>query len=351
MAASRPLLALVGGFLGAGKTTLLLRAAAMLRERGARGAMITNDQGGALVDTRLAEGAGIPTGEVAGGCYCCRFSELVESAGRLLAYEPDVIFAEPVGSCIDIAATTLRPLSALYGDRFRLAPFTVLADPAKARELLAPDADPALAYLFRNQLAEADLVCLTKSDLRCETPELPGGFTLRLSARSGEGVATWLKEILEGSRVAAARTLDVDYQVYADAEAALAWLNWQAALESRRALSPALVVGPLLDDLDRMLSECGAVIAHLKILDETRPGTVKAAICRNGDEPAVEGALFARPSRKHELLVNLRARAAPEQLSLVIERAAGRLPGKVSVAVCECFSPAPPKPEHRMADR
>ncbi len=92
-------------------------------------------------------------------------------------------------------------------------------------------------------------------------------------------------------------------------------------------------------------------VIYSKILDETRPGTVKAAICRNGDEPAVEGALFARPSRKHELLVNLRARAAPEQLSLVIERAAGRLPGKVSVAVCECFSPAPPKPEHRMADR
>jgi hypothetical protein len=348
MGRPEPLLALVGGFLGAGKTTLLLRAAAMLREQGARAAVIMNDHGGALVDTRLAADAGIPAGEVVGGCYCCRFSDFVASAERLLAFEPDVIFAEPVGSCIDIAATTLRPMRALHGDRFRLAPFTVLVDPAKAWELLAPGADPSLAYLFRNQLAEADLVCLTKSDLRLDPPELPGGYTLSLSARTGDGVSTWLKEILDGSRLPAARTMEVDYGVYAGAEAALGWLNWQATLELRRALSPAMVVGPLMDALDRGLTERGAVIAHLKLLDRTRTGAVKAAVCRNREEPVVEGALFAQPSRKHELLVNLRALASPAQLKQVMDHAAGELPGKVSVAVCECFSPAPPKPEHRM---
>lgn len=348
MAEVKPLLALVGGFLGAGKTTLLLRAAAMLREQGARVAIIMNDQGGALVDTRMAANAGIPAGEVVGGCYCCRFSDFVDSAGRLLSYQPDVIFAEPVGSCIDIVATTLRPLRALHGGLFRLAPFTVLVDPAQARELLAPDAGPSLAYLFRNQLAEADLVCLTKSDLRGGPPELPGGYTLRLSARTGEGVAAWLREILDGSRLAATRALEVDYSVYADAEAALGWLNWQAALALRRALSPAMVLGPLMDGLDRALTGCGAEIAHLKVLDQTRTGVVKAAVCRNGAEPAVEGALFAQPSRKHELLVNLRAKASPGQLRQAMDHAAGQLPGKVSVAVYECFSPARPKPEYRM---
>jgi len=349
MPASVPLLALVGGFLGAGKTTLLLRAARQLQQSGTRVAIITNDQGGSLVDTRLASSAGIATEEVVGGCYCCRFSDFIASAERLLAHSPHVIFAEPVGSCIDLSATTLQPVRQLYADRFRLAPFTVLVDPARARQLLAPDADPSLAYLFRNQLAEADLVCLTKSDLYDEAPDLPGGHTLRLSARTGQGVSEWLCELLGSTRLAATRTIDVDYGVYADAEAALGWLNWQATLRLRCALSPAMIVGPLLDDLDQALTESGVEIAHLKIFGQAQSGFIKAGICRNGDEPFVEGALDASPESEHEIVLNLRASGAPETLRAIVTQASARLPGAATVHRFECFRPSPPKPEHRMA--
>ncbi len=260
-----------------------------------------------------------------------------------------MIFAEPVGSCIDLSATTLQPVRQLYGDRFRLAPFTVLVDPARARQLLAPDADPSLAYLFRNQLAEADLVCLTKSDLYDDTPDLPGGHTLRLSARTGQGVAEWLRELLGGTRLAATRTIDVDYSVYAVAEASLGWLNWQATLHLRDALSPAMIVGPLLDDLDQALTASRVAIAHLKIFSQASTGFIKAGICRNGDEPAVEGALDASPASEHELVLNLRATGAPDTLRAIVTQAAARLPGAVTLHRFECFSPSPPKPEHRMA--
>src|SRR5215469_1994813 len=53
-----PVLIIVGGFLGSGKTTLLLEAASRLMRTGSRVALITNDQGGALVDTRLASVSG-----------------------------------------------------------------------------------------------------------------------------------------------------------------------------------------------------------------------------------------------------------------------------------------------------
>ncbi len=69
----RPALVVVGGFLGAGKTSLLLTAARILHERGMRAAIITNDQAGALVDTRMSAASGIDTGEIAGACFCCRF--------------------------------------------------------------------------------------------------------------------------------------------------------------------------------------------------------------------------------------------------------------------------------------
>jgi hypothetical protein len=272
----------------------------------------------------------------------------VGAAEALLAYEPGVIFAEAVGSCIDVAATTLRPLLAGYGGRFRLAPFTVLVDPARARQLLASGADPSLAYLFRNQMAEADLVCLTKADLGDDGAGLGLEKALRVSARTGEGVAEWLARIFEGGAVGG-NLLEVDYGVYAAAEASLGWLNWQAKVELRRALAPAKVLGPLMDGLDEELTKAGAVIAHLKVLDETRTGLVKAAICENGAEPVVEGALFAAASRRHELLVNLRARAAPEELEAALRAVVARLEGRVTVVASECFRPAAPKPEHRMA--
>jgi hypothetical protein len=342
MQSASPALVLVGGFLGSGKTTLLLQAATRLRASGLRVAFITNDQGSSLVDTRLAGASGAEVEEVAGGCFCCRFSEFVGAAERLLAYDPNVIVAEPVGSCIDISRTILQPMKRLYCDRFRLAPLTVLVDPQRARDLLAPDADANLAYLFTNQLAEADLVCFSKADLYTDFPELPSGFATRLSGTTGEGVSEWLIEVLSGSKIPGARLLKVDYRRYAQAEAALGWLNWHANVLLRDALSPAVVIGPLIDDLDQALTQAGIEVAHLKVFDQAPTGYVKASLCRNGEEPFVEGALDASPARGHELLLNLRARAAPEILESIVTRATSRLPGKSTVVHLESFSPVVP---------
>jgi hypothetical protein len=347
--AINPLLVLVGGFLGSGKTTLLLKAAARLSETGSRVALITNDQGGALVDTRLAEASGIRTEGIAGGCFCCRFSDLIDSAERLRAHRPDVILAEPVGSCIDISATVLQPIKRFYSDRYRLAPFTVLVDAQRAQELLVPSADRHLAYLFNNQIGEADLVCFSKADLYTQFPELPGGPALRLSSTTGQGVSAWLHEVLEGARVAGRRLLeDPNYEQYAEAEASLGWLNWQANLQLVHPQSPAGIVGPLLDDLNDLLSQSGIEIVHLKVFDRAPTGYLKASLCRNGDEPVVNGALDASPAERHELLLNLRASGDPALLEAIVTQAARRLPGKITVLHFESFRPAPPKPEHRM---
>ena len=88
--------------LGAGKTTLILAAARRLSSRGLRCAVVTNDQGHGLVDTALAREASLPVEEVAGGCFCCRLSDFLTAIDALQPVEPDVIFAEPVGSCLDL---------------------------------------------------------------------------------------------------------------------------------------------------------------------------------------------------------------------------------------------------------
>lgn len=311
-----------------------------------RAAAVLNDQGHSLVDTEFVGANGIAADQVTGGCFCCRFSELVEAAERLRAYSPDVIFAEAVGSCTDISATTLQPLKLYYSEHFRLAPYTVLVDAARALQV---DQSPDLSFLFRTQIEEADLICFTKTDQHNEFPSVSGAPVRYLSALGGQGVAEWLDEVLAGEISPGGKILDIDYERYARAEAALAWLNCSATVKLRPALSPAMLIGPLLDEMQQALTAEGLRIVHLKLGDDSTSGYLKASIVSNGGEPVVHGMLGASPAEVHQLLLNVRAAGDPAPLRRIVEEQLRRLPGKIEVRNMQCFSPAPPKPEHRMA--
>ncbi|HEY1648051.1 MAG TPA: GTP-binding protein [Terracidiphilus sp.] len=343
----RPWIVILGGFLGSGKTSLILAAARLLEKRGLRCAVILNDQCSELVDTRHVEIEGVLAREVTGGCFCCRFSELQSMIGELRTRAVDVIFAEPVGSCTDISATVFRPLREEF-DLYRVAPFTVLVDPKRAASLNNEDADSPLAFLFQKQLDEADLVCMTKADLYPDAASLPGVAQRFLSAKTGQGVSEWLDEILSGSYDAGKTTLEIDYEQYARAEAALAWMNLSFTFEPAVPVSPALASGPLFDGLHDALTEAGISIAHLKMINRSPTGWLKVAVCANGEEPAVEGNLDASPAGRHELLVNLRARGDAAQVRKLVEWQLQQLEGRKLDMHFNCFSPAAPKPERRV---
>src|SRR5205814_2346907 len=90
------------------------------------------------------------------------------------------------------------------------------------------------AYIFRKQLEEADAIAINRIDEMPDTAreelaelvatEYPGTPVLRLSAKTGEGF-TALTELLEQEGNFGRRILDIDYDVYADGEAELGWLN------------------------------------------------------------------------------------------------------------------------------
>lgn len=343
-----PTLIIVGGFLGAGKTTLIFKAVDLLRRRGKRVAVIMNDQDAGLVDTQHALARDITVREVTGGCFCCRFSEFAAMANELAAQHPDVIFAEPVGSCIDLTATVVRPLQAILGDQLRVAPLTVLLDPQSAAALEGNAIDSDLHYLMTHQLAEADLVCTTKCDLHQKPAQLPFPIDFELSGKTGQAVEDWLNEMLQTTRVVGTRFLDVDYTRYAEAEAALGWLNVHARLELASPQTPALLCGPLLDRLEATLTDSSITIAHLKIFDRTPASWLKASILANGSEPVPEGDLLAEPAGQHDLAVNLRALADPERLRELVLAALADLPGRINILHLAAFRPPPPEPEHRL---
>src|SRR6516164_2385614 len=160
---------MVGGFLGAGKTTTLARLARFYQQRGQRVGLVTNDQAEDLVDTSSLRSQGFPVEEIAGACFCCRFNDLVDTVGKLeSAQRANIILAEPVGSCTDLVATVIQPLKDLYGQRFEVAPYTVLFKPSHGLRILRNETgagfSPKAAYIFRKQLEEADAILLNRID-------------------------------------------------------------------------------------------------------------------------------------------------------------------------------------------
>jgi hypothetical protein len=349
----KPIVVVVGGFLGAGKTTLLLAAAKELGRQGIRSAIILNDQGESLVDSEFAELQGSIHAEVTGGCFCCRFSDLSTVLRRLLAFSPHVIFAEPVGSCADISATTLQPLRA--HTEYEIAPFTVLVDPGRAAELMRPGANRHLRYLFIKQLEEADIVCYTKADKYPDVSDVfdhsHGSQKHQLSAATGHGVSAWLDEVLSGRIKAGGEILDIDYQQYARAEAALVWLNLSADIEVKIPASPAALLGPFFEKLDEALSASGVGIVHMKAIMQCPTGYVKAWTCGNGEEPTVDGNCDASPAARHSLTLNLRALGEAHTVRSNVEHCLATFTAQISNRSISCFHPAAPKPQHRFAVR
>ena len=352
----------VGGFLGAGKTTLLAEVAARLTRRGQRVGLVTNDQAANLVDTAMLRGAGLPVQEVAGGCFCCRFNDLVGALDHLTrAGLPDVLVGEPVGSCTDLSATVMQPFKQLLADRFRLCPLTVLVDPQRLQEALG--ARPALlpdnvAYIYRKQLEEADAIAVNKIDLlsdgelvalqRLIVEHVPGKRVFPLSAQRGDGIDAWLDYAFSATAVGATIAA-VDYDTYADGEAALGWLNAALNLEAAGHTDWRALCLTLIAALGDELRQASAEVAHLKLHLSCGPQAVVANLTSNSGTPMVRGDLDPAV-RAAKLVLNVRAKAAPEVLRAAVETGLA-VPGAVQLKIeqLECFAPSRPQPTHRFA--
>src|SRR5882757_4980714 len=270
---------MIGGFLGAGKTTSVARLAQQLTARGLSVGLITNDQGSELVDTAMLRSRGFATEEIPGGCFCCRFNSLVDAANKLTkTSRPDVFIAEPVGSCTDLVATVTYPLRRTYGDRFTIAPVSVLVDPVRAARVLGLEGggnfSEKVVYIYKKQLEEADLLVINKVDIlapeRVEqlrtalAAQFPRAEILTVSARHGTDLDAWFARLEDGEHGHHA-TMDVDYDVYADGEALLGWLNATAQLEATTPFDAERVLTALARGIQDRLRAQRAEVAHLKM--------------------------------------------------------------------------------------
>jgi G3E family GTPase len=354
---------MIGGFLGAGKTTAILGLARRLSARGLSAGLISNDQSVGLVDSALMANSRFPAEEITGGCFCCRFNSLLEASERLTREaSPDVFLAEPVGSCTDLIASVIFPLRKIYGQQFRVAPLSVLVDPVRAERVLGltpgGNFSEKVLYVYRKQLEEAELIVINKTELldepRLERLEsalrtaFPGTGVYRVSAREGTGIDEWLQRI-QHTASTATQAAEVDYEVYAEGEALLGWLNASVTLRSTNEFDGNEWLRDLAARVRAALRH--VEIAHLKMtlmpaLDGNDLGVVN--LVRSDGAVEMSHTLKA-PLAEGDLLVNLRAEGDPEDLRMYVLEAITGSGCAAQVRNIEYFRPAKPQPTHRMA--
>ena len=377
---------MVGGFLGAGKTTTLGRLAAHYRSEGLNVGIVTNDQAEQLVDTGTLRAQGFAVGEVAGACFCCQFDNLVETARCLDAgsgvepgvqfsrgtgdgpVRPDVILAEPVGSCTDLVATVIQPLRQMFDAEFEVAPYPVILKPTHAAKILRGGGtgfSEKAEYILRKQLEEADAVLINRVDElpAAEVDELeglvkaqfPGVPVLRISAKTGEGFDA-LTDLLdrpapESGGAFGDRVLEIDYDVYAEGEAELGWFNGTAHVSAPAAFE---LDGLLMDVVGRLraaFAEEGFETAHLKAIG-TRDGYFGVTNLVSGDSEPTLSLPSGQTVDGAEVTVNARVGGDPAVLDTLVRAAVDAACGAVDADAdfrnVRSFRPGRPEPTHRL---
>jgi G3E family GTPase len=357
---------MIGGFLGAGKTTTLARLARFYLDRGQKIGLVTNDQAQDLVDTTHLRAQGFPVEEVPGACFCCRFNDLIGKVEQLeTSQRPDVILAEPVGSCTDLVATVVQPLKDLYGDRFEIAPYPVLFKPSHGLRILKGDKNggfsPKAAYIFRKQLEEADAIVLNRVDeldaaglsglTELVHAAFPGTPLLRLSAKTGQGFEA-LAELLDQRGNFGRKILDIDYDIYAEGEAELGWLNSSIHIVAGKPMSVDAFLLDVISRLHEAANELGGEVAHLKAiaLSEASFGVANLVSSQSRTELSLPSRV---ETKELDLILNARVALDPEmiaeQVRQTVTAACTACGATAEFHTMQCFRPGRPQPTHRYA--
>lgn len=350
----------VGGFLGAGKTTLLYEVSRRLVSRGTRVALITNDQAPDLVDTSLLGHLGISVAEVSGSCFCCDFKALRRAIDKVNGQKQDIIIAEPVGSCTDLAATLIIPIQNIMKTEVSVSPLTVLADPGRLKDIMEGGSSgihPSAAYIIKKQLEESEIIVITKCDLynREEINSLydrlkanfPECEIMAVSARTGEGIDEWLERVLT-MESAGEHIKDIDYDKYAEGEAILGWLNCSASLSGSEVDWDAFTQS-FMRDLALKFETMRSPVGHIKMIVESGDKYISANL--TGQSETLSFRWSAGSGDNAEMIVNARVEMSPEELEKIFTEALrditnGRIVTKINRL--RSISPGYPNPTYRL---
>jgi len=229
---------------------------------------------------------------------------------------------------------------------------------ARALEYQASESD--LGYLYRLQLAEADVLALNKLDLighdeanrlaaalRALAGEVP---VVAYSALRREGIDQ-LIELWTAPHPASDKRIDVDYERYAAAEAQLGWANLVLDVRAATPFPPGQWIHALLQRIAHRCQQQEFQIGHVKIALLNGTDIAKGSILSEAASPQVDMP-GAGPVHHGRVTINARVACTPSDLRRVLEEATGEVARTFDCQVHdshrEVFTPARPVPTHRM---
>jgi G3E family GTPase len=348
---------LLSGFLGSGKTTAIQHACSEFLKKGKKVGVITNDQGAKLVDGDFFEHLKIPGVQVVNGCFCCNYDQLDISIQSLIeTNQPDVIFAESVGSCTDIVATVIKPLLKFRPEAE--VTFSTFADAQLLKMLLQQNSsfDESVRYIYFKQLEEAEVIVISKIDLMDDyslddmkrlIDKYSGKVTLYQNSFDTTDVRRWLK-VLDNKSVTTPSSLYINYDMYGEGEARLAWHDQQVEIQSSNYNAMQATNG-LIKTISQKIQFNDYPIGHLKFLLNNEK---KISITNISKEEVFDNIFEER--KYAGLLINARVQTSPEALSHLISESIKeteiKFNCKIVVKSHASFQPGYPKPVYRITD-
>jgi G3E family GTPase len=354
-------LALIGGFLGSGKTTAIVKACQLLMNQGKKVAVITNDQGDQQVDSELVKSLGISSREVSNGCFCCKYDQLRDHLWSLREGDrPDFVFAESVGSCTDLIATIVKPLYEEKSDLGIVA--SVFADAALLISVVEGRSsflNDSVQYIYKKQLEEADLLIVNKTDLVTASQlstieqilhsDYPAKNIMFQNSFQDNDVLEWIGRLNSFDERGVRHSLQLDYDVYGEGEAQLAWLDKRISIQSTggdAVLIAHKMIGSIFDEIQVQ----HFVIGHLKFFLEAGDWHEKISFTTSSTSSTVQNNYHR--SDRVEMLINARVQTAPAELEKLVDRVLVRTESmygcKLAIEKGSVFKPGYPRPTHRV---
>ena len=175
-----------------------------------------------------------------------------------------------------------------------------------------------------------------------------------MSAKWGQGF-DGLTQLLDQQGAFGRKILTIDYDIYAEGEAELGWLNASAAVSGNAPATPFDLDRLLLDVVGRLrqaFAGMHAEVAHLKVIGLSDASFGVANLVSSGTQPEL-----SLPSRgkvaSAEVIVNVRVAADPAaiepQVRQVLEQVCAAYQAHVEVRSLQSFRPGRPTPTHRYA--
>jgi hypothetical protein len=148
----------------------------------------------------------------------------------------------------------------------------------------------------------------------------------------------------------------VDYELYAEGEALLGWLNATVELRAGTPFDGNAVLKEFAAVMQQHLARRGAEIAHLKMTLDPEGGLGDLAVINlvRNDYVAELSQELHDPLQAGQLIVNVRAEVMPEVLKAALEESVRKCASanagvRASLEHLEFFQPGKPQPTHRIA--